>query len=36
MPPVFVNISLQVDSKALVLFGNDFVVEINLLKSKSD
>ncbi len=33
---VFVNIFLQVDTKTLVLFGNDLVVEINLLKSKSD
>ncbi len=33
---VFVTIFLQVDTKTLVLFGNDLVVEINLLKSKSD
>ena len=36
MTSVFVNIFLQVDTKTLVLFGNDLVVEINFLKSESN
>ncbi len=36
MTSVFVNIFLQVDTKTLVLFGNELVVEINFLESESN